>query len=178
MRLVTLVVIALVLVPSEALYAVEVTSVPAGVSNEAVQAFKRGLEFHKAKQWTPAIQEYERALALGGRFPEAFNNLAYCYRKIGMVDKAIDLYKVAIQLRPIFVQAHDYLARAYLSKGDRDAALHEYEIVRRLDQKLAACLWAAIQQNDPDYHDMPWAPNTGNMLADSPSSARISSLLL
>src|SRR3990172_6669681 len=88
------------------------------------------------------------ALALGGRFPEAFNNLAYCYRKVGQIDKAIELYRVAIALRPLFVQAHDYLARAYLAKGDRAAALHEYEIVRRLDQKLAVCLWAAIQRND------------------------------
>ena len=94
---------------------------------------------------------------MGGRFPEAFNNLAYCYRKLGQVDKAIELYKTAIQLRPIFPQAHDYLARAYLAKGDRQAALREYEIVRRLDSKLAHCLWAAIQKNDPDYNDMPWS---------------------
>ncbi|MBI3976342.1 MAG: tetratricopeptide repeat protein [Armatimonadetes bacterium] len=148
-------VLVLLLVPAS-LRAADVTDVPPGVSTEAVKAFKRGLELHKAKQWTAAIKEYERALALGGRFPEAFNNLAYCYRKIGLVDKSIELYKVAIALRPTFVQAHDYLARAYLAKGDRAGALHEYEIVRRLDAKLAACLWAAIQRNDPDYHDMPW----------------------
>ncbi len=152
--------IALMLAAPASVYAADITSVPAGLNSEAVQAFKRGLDFHKAKAWQPAIQEYERAVALGGRFPEAFNNLAYCYRKVGLIDKAIDLYIVAIQLRPLFVQAHDYLARAYLAKGDQDAALHEYEIVRRLDQKLGVCLWAAIQRNDPDYHDMPWGPSS------------------
>ncbi len=136
--------------------AADVTAVPEGVSSEAVKAFKRGLDFHKAKRWPEAIKEYERALSLGGRFPEAFNNLAYCYRKTGQIDKAIDLYKTAIALRPLFVQAHDYLARAYLARGDRAAAMREYEIVRRLDVKLAVCLLAAIQRNDPDYHDMPW----------------------
>lgn len=144
------------LVATTPLRAADITEVPQGVSTEAVKAFKRGLELHKAKRWAAAIPEYERAIALGGRFPEAFNNLAYCYRKTGMIDRAIDLYKVAIALRPTFPQAHDYLARAYLAKGDRTAALREYEIVRRLDTKLAACLWAAIQRNDPDYHDMPW----------------------
>lgn len=158
MRTLLFVLIALVVVPAAA-RAADITEVPAGVSTEAVKAFKHGLEFHKTKQWRDAIKEYERALALGGRFPEAFNNLAYCYRKIGMIDKAIDLYKVAIALRPTFPQAHDYLARAYLAKGNRNAALREYEIVRRLDQKLATCLWAAIQKNDPDYHDMPWDSN-------------------
>jgi pentatricopeptide repeat protein len=139
-----------------AVRAADVTAVPAGMSTEAVKAFRAGLDLHKARQWAAAVKEYERALALGGRFPEAFNNLAYCYRKLGRVEKAIELYKTAIQLRPTFPQAHDYLARAYLAKGDRQAALREYEIVRRLDTKLAHCLWAAIQKNDPDYNDMPW----------------------
>ncbi len=158
-------------------HAADITSVPAGLNSEAVQAFKRGLELHKAKAWKDAIVEYEHALALGGRFPEAFNNLAYCYRKVGMVDKAIDLYRVAIALRPIFVQAHDYLARAYLTKGDKDAALHEYEIVRRLDQKLAVCLWAAIQHNDPDYHDMPWGSSMAPVPV-VPAGAMLSAALL
>lgn len=159
-RLIPLVVIIWALSSPLPLRAADITSVPPGLNTEAVRAFKRGLELHKAKAWLPAIHEYERAIELGGRFPEAFNNLAYCYRKVGQVDKAIDLYQIAIQLRPIFVQAHDYLARAYLAKGNKDAALHEYEIVRRLDQKLAVCLWAAIQRNDPDYHDMPWGPSS------------------
>ncbi len=81
MRILRLIVVSLLLGPVLALRAADVTDVPAGVSSEAVKAFKRGLEFHKAKQWPQAIKEYERALALGGRFPEAFNNLAYCYRR-------------------------------------------------------------------------------------------------
>lgn len=158
MRILVMIFMLLVLAPA-ALRAADVTEVPPGVSTEAVKAFRRGLELHKSKQWPAAIKEYERAVALGGRFPEAFNNLAYCYRKVGQIDKAIELYRIAIQLRPTFPQAHDYLARAYMARGDREAALHEYEIVRRLNTKLAMCLWAAIQRNDPDYHDMPW--NTG-----------------
>lgn len=158
MRILVMIFMLLVLAPA-ALRAADVTEVPPGVSTEAVKAFRRGLELHKSKQWPAAIKEYERAVALGGRFPEAFNNLAYCYRKVGQIDKAIELYWIAIQLRPTFPQAHDYLARAYMARGDREAALHEYEIVRRLNTKLATCLWAAIQRNDPDYHDMPW--NTG-----------------
>lgn len=155
MRALWLLVVVLALLPA-AVRAADVTEVPVGVSTEAVKAFRAGLELHKNKEWAAAVKEYERAVALGGRFPEAFNNLAYCYRKLGQVDKAIELYKTAIQLRPTFPQAHDYLARAYLAKGDRQAAVREYEIVRRLDTKLAHCLWAAIQKNDPDYNDMPW----------------------
>ncbi len=136
--------------------AADVTEVPAGVSTDAVKAFRAGLALHKDKKYAAAIPEYERAIALGGRFPEAFNNLAYCYRKIGQIDKAIDLYKTALALRPTFPQAHDYIARAYLAKGDRPMALRHLEIVRRLDARLAHCLEEAIRRGDPNYNDMPW----------------------
>lgn len=167
MRLLPALVIIAVAAGSLTAAAADVTSVPLGASTEAVKAFKRGLELHKARQWADAIKEYERAIALGGRFPEAFNNLAYCYRKTGQIDKAIALYRVAIQLRPTFVQAHDYLARAYLAKGNRAEALREYEIVRRLDARLAHCLKEAIARNDPDYNDMPWNANSSGVASSS-----------
>ncbi len=138
--------------------AADVTEVPAGISTDTVKAFRAGLALHKDKKYSAAIPEYERAIALGGRFPEAFNNLAYCYRKIGQIDKAIDLYKTAIALRPTFPQAHDYIARAYMAKGDRAMALRHLEIVRRLDSRLAHCLEEAIRRGDPNYNDMPWGP--------------------
>ena len=136
--------------------AADVTEVPEGVSTAALAAFRAGLALHREKYYAPAIKEYERAIALGGRFPEAFNNLAYCYRKIGQIDKALELYKTALALRPTFPQAHDYVARAYLAKGDRALAMRHYEILRRLDAKLAHCLLEAIRRGDPDYNDMPW----------------------
>jgi len=136
--------------------AADVTEVPEGVSTEAVKAFRGGLALHREKQYVAAIREYERAIALGGRFPEAFNNLAYCYRKIGQLDRALDLYKTTLALRPTFPQAHDYIARTYLAKGDRAMAMRHYEIVRRLDARLAHCLLEAIRRGDPDYNDMPW----------------------
>ena len=136
--------------------AADVTEVPEGVSTAALAAFRAGLALHREKYYAPAIKEYERAIALGGRFPEAFNNLAYCYRKIGQIDKALELYKTALALRPTFPQAHDYVARAYLAKGDRPMAMRHYEILRRLDARLAHCLLEAIRRGDPDYNDMPW----------------------
>jgi len=136
--------------------AADVTDPPEGLNTEALRAFRAGLALHKDKHYPAAIKEYERAIALGGRFPEVFNNLAYCYRKTGQLDRSIELYKTAIALRPTFPQAHDYVARAYLAKGDHTLALRHYEILRRLDARLAHCLHEAIRRGDPDYNDMPW----------------------
>lgn len=155
-RVVLLISVAATLLGGVPALAADVTDVPEGVSTEAVRAFRSGLALHKDKKYAAAIPLYERAIALGGRFPEAFNNLAYCYRKIGQIDRAIDLYKTALALRPTFPQAHDYIARAYLAKGDRTMVLRHLEIVRRLDGRLAHCLEEAIRRGDPDYNDMPW----------------------
>lgn len=35
-------------------------------------------------------------------------------------------------------------------------AMRHYEIVKRLDGRLAHCLLEAIRRGDPDYNDMPW----------------------
>jgi tetratricopeptide (TPR) repeat protein len=145
--------LALAAVPVQA---ADVTEVPEGVGTAALAAFRAGLTLHKEKQYAAAIREYERAIALGGRFPEAFNNLAYCYRKVGQLERALDLYRTAIALRPTFPQAHDYIARTHLARGDRAMAMRHYEILRRLDARLAHCLMEAIRRNDPDYNDMPW----------------------
>lgn len=136
--------------------AADVTEVPEGVGTAALAAFRAGLALHREKHYAAAIKEYERAIALGGRFPEAFNNLAYCYRKIGQLDRALELYRTALALRPTFPQAHDYIARTYLARGDRGMAMRHYEILRRLDGRLAHCLLEAIRRGDPDYNDMPW----------------------
>ncbi len=155
-RRVLAVLVAITVLLATPVRAADITEVPQDVSTAAVAAFRAGLALHREKHYAAAIREYERAIALGGRFPEAFNNLAYCYRKIGQVDRALELYKTAIALRPTFVAAHDYMARAYLSKGDRALAMRHYEIVRRLDARLAHCLLEAIRRGDPDYNDMSW----------------------
>src|SRR5712692_7320776 len=90
--------VAVTLLTGAAARAADVTEVPEGINTEAVKVFRSGLALHKDKKYAAAIPLYERAIALGGRFPEAFNNLAYCYRKIGQIDKSIDLYKTAIAL--------------------------------------------------------------------------------
>ncbi|HET8678903.1 MAG TPA: tetratricopeptide repeat protein [bacterium] len=155
-RLMVLGIAAVTVLIATPLRAADITEVPQDVSSAAVAAFRAGLALHREKHYAAAIKEYERAISLGGRFPEAFNNLAYCYRKTGQIDRALELYKTAIALRPTFPQAHDYIARAYLSKGDRTMAMRHYEIVKRLDGRLAHCLLEAIRRGDPDYNDMPW----------------------
>lgn len=112
--------------------------------------FSQGEDYSKKRNWNLAIQAYLQAVRLDPKFVEAWNNLGFCYRKVQQYDKAFGAYKQAVDLRPDFPNAHEYMGRTYLAMGNRDGAMREYEILKRLDAKMAAELVQAIQANNPD----------------------------
>lgn len=124
-----------------------VTSTPA---TSAQTYFTQGEDYSKKRNWNLAIQAYLQAVRLDPKFVEAWNNLGFCYRKVQQYDKAFGAYKQAVDLRPDFPNAHEYMGRTYLAMGNRDGAMREYEILKRLDAKMAAELVQAIQANNPD----------------------------
>jgi len=143
----------LVCLAAQLVWAHEVTEPGQGIDETAQMWFNRGLEYAKRKEWARAIDAYLQAIRYEPRFPEAWNNLGYCYRKVKEYQKSIEAYRRALELRPDFAYAHEYIARTYLAMGNRQEAMRHYEILRRLDSKLAERLLRAIQANDPDLGD-------------------------
>ena len=123
------------------------------LNSQAKTFFDQGQAYSKKKSWDLAIAAYQRAVRIEPKFAEAWNNMGYCYRKVKQFDKAVDAYKQAITLKPDFSYPHEYMARTYLAMGNKDAAMREYEILKRLDGKMAAELRQAIEANDPDLGD-------------------------
>ncbi len=139
-----------------ALPALPVLADPGGNPSENVDSqarvfYDQGMEYFRRKQWNLAIQSYLQAIRVEPRFTEAWNNLGYCYRKVKDNQKALEAYRRAIELRPDFAAAHEYIGRLYVALGDREMAMRHYEILRRLDGKLAAELLGAIERNDSEY---------------------------
>jgi tetratricopeptide (TPR) repeat protein len=120
---------------------------------QAKTFFDQGKAYSKQKSWNLAVAAYQQAVRIEPKFAEAWNNMGYCYRKMKQFDKALDAYKQAINLKPDFAYPHEYSARTYLAMGNKDAAMREYEILKRLDGKMAGELLKAIQANDPDLGD-------------------------
>lgn len=119
----------------------------------ATKYFKQAEAYEKAKKWGLAVGAYQQVLKIEPALAEAWSNMGYCYRKMNQTDKALDAYKHAIALKPGLPHAHEYLGRTLLAMGNKDGANREYEILKRLDAKLAADLLKAIQAGNPDLGD-------------------------
>lgn len=120
---------------------------------EAMKFFKQGEAYGKQKKWDLAVAAYQQAVKVNPGFVEAWNAMAHAYRKTSKLDKALEAYKQAVATKPDYAAAHEYLARTHLAMHNKDAAMREYEIVKRLDPKLAPELLKAIDANDPDLGD-------------------------
>ena len=115
--------------------------------------FDQGQEYAKKRSWDLAIAAYQQAVRAEPKFVEAWNGLGHACRKAKQYDKALNAYKQAITLKQDYANPHEYLARTYVALGDKEAAMREYEIVKRLDAKMAVDLLKAIEAGDPDLGD-------------------------
>src|SRR5689334_21886785 len=72
--------------------------------------YNDGVDAQNRKNWTQAIELYEKSLNEHSDFPQALNNLGYCYRKLAGVylDKSGRAYKKAIKLKPDHAQTLEY----------------------------------------------------------------------
>jgi len=74
-----------------------------------------------------AIAEYEAALAIRSRFPEAQNNLGMLLIDTGRFQEAVELFRKAIAAEPLFASAHYGLGVALQNLGDNTNAAVCYQ---------------------------------------------------
>lgn len=81
-------------------------------------AYSQGMAAVTAENWALAISNFQTAATEDPSSADAFNMLAYSYRKSGDLDQAFANYDKALTLDPDHEEAHEYLGEAYLVSGD------------------------------------------------------------
>ena len=76
----------------------------------------------KNGDWRLAVKYLEKAVKLNPRDADAYNLLAYSYRRMGKLDPAFEYYAKALDIDPRHRGAHEYVGEAYLMVGDLAAA--------------------------------------------------------
>jgi tetratricopeptide (TPR) repeat protein len=121
--------------------------VPKGGARElAVRSYNDGVALLVARQFHPAQEKFEAALALDESLAEAHNNLAYALRMQGRQNFAASLehYNRAVELKPTLAQAYMYRGVLFVQQGDMARARQDQARLRELDPKLAAELERTI----------------------------------
>lgn len=77
-----------------------------------------GSIYFRTGDYSRAIEEFEKVVALQGNFVNTIFNLATSYAKNNEPEKAIQAYKKALQSAPYDPRIHDYLGRTYLRRAD------------------------------------------------------------
>ena len=80
--------------------------------------YDNGMGAVDAENWPLAIEMFTTATRENPQSADAFNMLAYSYRKSGDLDNAFTNYDKALALDPDHEEAHEYLGEAYLAAGD------------------------------------------------------------
>lgn len=96
------------------------------------------------REYEEAIGDFATAVSLNPKMKEAYNNLGYCFRRVGKLPHSLDAYDKAIALDPDFAQALEYRGETYLALGQPDKAEAELAKLQALKSKYAEQLALSI----------------------------------
>jgi tetratricopeptide (TPR) repeat protein len=96
------------------------------------------------REYEEAIGEFAKAVSYNPKMKEAYNNLGYCYRRVGKLSHSLDAYDKAIALDPDFAQAREYRGETYLALGQPEKAEADLAKLQELKSKHAEQLTLAI----------------------------------
>ncbi len=101
-------------------------------------------QFHLNK-FRDAISSFQRSLRVRADQADAYGFLGSSYHALGDTARELDAYRNVVRLTPNDPYGHYSLGMAtFAYLHDRAAALAEYEILKKLDARLAAQLFDAI----------------------------------
>lgn len=96
-------------------------------------------------EYEKALKDFQRAVELDPKLPQAYNGIGFAYRKLGDYSKALDNYDRALALDPGFLDAIEYRGEACLGLNRIDEAKQAYLELFAKDRKQADALMKAMK---------------------------------
>ncbi|MBE0432206.1 tetratricopeptide repeat protein [candidate division WOR-3 bacterium] len=83
--------------------------------------------YYQIRAYSPAIENYERAIEFAPNNSDLYVMLGYCYMGVGAYDDAIRVFGKSIETAPWDPNSYDSMAEAYYTRGDTAMAVEFYE---------------------------------------------------
>jgi Flp pilus assembly protein TadD len=97
------------------------------LTSDVLNHFNEGVHFFNQKEFTKAIQTYQKVIELDPTYVEAYNNLGITYQTMGDMDKAFKAYEKAIEIDPRYEKGYNNLGILLFLKDHYDEALEAFQ---------------------------------------------------
>jgi Tfp pilus assembly protein PilF len=108
--------------------------------SEILNHFNSGVHFYNQREFSKAIQAYQKVIELDRTYVEAYNNLGIIYQMLGEMDKAFGFYQKSTEINPRYEKGYNNLGILLFLKG-------HYEEAQEVFQKALA-----INPNNIESH--------------------------
>ncbi|MBD3367492.1 MAG: tetratricopeptide repeat protein [Candidatus Eisenbacteria bacterium] len=107
---------------------------------------KQGMQYVDAAKYDEAIKEYEKAITIDPRKPDALTGLGVAYQSLGEYDEAIEYFEMAYESAPENETIQENLLTVYDNKARSLGSASQYE--------EAISYYEQIQEIAPDYPEL------------------------
>jgi Tfp pilus assembly protein PilF len=116
---------------------VNVSEILDGYPKKAVDAFKKGVEYHKQKKAEEAMKSLEAALRIAPGFYQAHNELGIVYKEVGRANDAETEFMKAHELNNTNIEPLMNLTSLYLEQNKPDRAVSASEEAVKANSRSA-----------------------------------------
>ena len=97
------------------------------LASDVLNYFNSGVTFYNQKEYSKAIQAYQKVIELDPTYVEAYNNLGIIYQMMGDVERAFGTYQKATEINPRYEKGYNNLGILLLLKGRYEEALEAFQ---------------------------------------------------
>ncbi len=94
---------------------------------EILTHFNLGVKCYNQREFSKAIQAYQRVIELDPTYVEAYNNLGIIYQEIRDFNKAFEAYQKSIEINPRYEKGYNNLGILLYLKGRPEEALEAFQ---------------------------------------------------
>jgi Tfp pilus assembly protein PilF len=97
------------------------------LTSEALLHFNSGVHFYKQREFSKAIQAYQKVIEVDPTYIEAYNNLGIIYQMLGDMDRAVGFYQKSIEINPRYEKGYNNLGTLLFLKGRYEEAQEAFK---------------------------------------------------
>ena len=96
-------------------------------ASDILTYFNSGVSFYNQREFSKAIQAYQKVIELDPTYVEAYNNLGIIYQAMGEVDRAFVAYQKSTEINPRYEKGYNNLGILLLLKDRYEEALEAFQ---------------------------------------------------